>query len=160
MSASRTTLPLLALLALAAPTMAAHDAVGSGPDFLAKFCGDCHNATDWAGGVAFDTLQPDDMARDVDVWEETVKKLRGRLMPPPGEKQPSQEDIDAQVNWLEGRLDAAATHQRPGNVALHRLNRTEYQNEIRQSKAGVSMCYKNGNRHFCFQVLVMVLVNF
>ncbi|MBK7116358.1 MAG: DUF1592 domain-containing protein [Proteobacteria bacterium] len=132
MSASRTTLPLLALLALAAPTMAAHDAVGSGPDFLAKFCGDCHNATDWAGGVAFDTLQPDDMARDVDVWEETVKKLRGRLMPPPGEKQPSQEDIDAQVNWLEGRLDAAATHQRPGNVALHRLNRTEYQNEIRR----------------------------
>ena len=69
MSTSRTTLPLLALLALAAPTMAAHDADGSGPDLLTKFCGDCHNATSRAGGVRFDTLQPQDSARDVQEWE-------------------------------------------------------------------------------------------
>jgi mono/diheme cytochrome c family protein len=123
---------LLTLAALAAPAHAAHDDTGSGSDFLTKYCGDCHNATDWAGGLAFDTLQQDEMASDAEVWEETVKKLRGRLMPPPGETQPTQEAIDAQVKWLEGRLDAAATHKRPGNVVLHRLNRTQYQNEIRR----------------------------
>jgi len=130
MSASRFA-AIAALAALSAPVLAAHD--DAGPEFLTKYCGDCHNATDWAGGVAFDTLSHDDLAADASVWEETVKKLRGRLMPPPGEAQPSQDAIDAQVRWLEGRLDAAGqAGQRPGNVVLHRLNRTEYRNEIRR----------------------------
>lgn len=108
-----------------------HDDAPTGPAFLTKFCGDCHNSNDWAGGVAFDTLPQENISGDAAVWEEAVKKLRGRLMPPPGEAQPSQQAIDAQVAWLEGRLDAAASaRQRPGNVVLHRLNRTEYQNEI------------------------------
>jgi mono/diheme cytochrome c family protein len=123
----------LLLATLALPAMAAHDDVAAGTAFVTKYCGDCHNATDWAGGVAFDTLPEDNIANDADVWEETVKKLRGRLMPPPGETQPSQAAIDAQVAWLEGRLDSASTtRKQPGNVVLHRLNRIEYQNEIRR----------------------------
>ena len=120
-------------LLLSGAALAAHDDAPTGSEFLSKFCGDCHNATDWAGGVAFDTMSPDNVSEDAGVWEEAVKKLRGRLMPPPGEAQPSQQAIDAQVTWLEGRLDAAAgARRRPGNVVLHRLNRTEYQNEIRR----------------------------
>ena len=90
--------------------MAAHDDVAGGTDFLTKYCGDCHNATDWAGGVAFDTLPQENMASDAAIWEETVRKLRGRLMPPPGEAQPTQEAIDAQVAWLESRLDRRFDH--------------------------------------------------
>jgi mono/diheme cytochrome c family protein len=125
---------MLALAAmLPAPLWAAHDDTAAGTAFLTRYCSDCHNSTDWAGGVAFETLPQEDIAADAAVWEETVRKLRGRLMPPPGELQPSQQDIDTQVKWLEGRLDAASgSRPQPGNVVLHRLNRTEYQNEIRR----------------------------
>src|SRR5512139_2685098 len=117
MSASSRLLLALASLAIPASALAAHDDMAAGTAFITKYCGDCHNATDWAGGVAFDTLPQENLGSDAAVWEEAVKKLRGRLMPPPGEAQPSQDAIDAQVAWLEGRLDAAATQrQRPGNV--------------------------------------------
>jgi hypothetical protein len=95
--------------------------------FFEKYCTDCHNATDWAGGVAFDTLTPEGVPEDAKVWEAAVRKMRGRLMPPPNKPQPQQHDIDMLVSWLETRLDeAAAAHPNPGSVVLHRLNRTEY----------------------------------
>jgi len=98
---------------------------------LEKYCFECHNAIDWAGGVAFDTMLPDDVPADAQVWEEAVRKLRGRLMPPPDQPQPEQQAIDALVAWLENRLDSAAQdHPNPGHVVLHRLNRTEYAREI------------------------------
>jgi mono/diheme cytochrome c family protein len=100
--------------------------------FFDQYCSKCHNATDWAGGVAFDTMRPEDMYDDAKVWEEAVKKLRGRLMPPPDKPQPSQQEIDKQVAWLETSLDKVAqAHPNPGTVVLHRLNRTEYQREIK-----------------------------
>ncbi|MEP7312885.1 MAG: c-type cytochrome domain-containing protein, partial [Pseudomonadota bacterium] len=52
---------------------------------LDEYCSQCHNATDWAGGVAFDTMTPDGIPDEAKVWEEAVRKMRGRLMPPPGE---------------------------------------------------------------------------
>jgi mono/diheme cytochrome c family protein len=96
-------------------------------------CGKCHNSQDWAGGLAFDILDrdPAGIAADAEAWENTIRKLRGRLMPPPGEPQPDQRTIDAFVAWMEGELDrAAAAHPDPGYVGLHRLNRTEYAREI------------------------------
>jgi hypothetical protein len=102
-------------------------------DKLEPVCGKCHNSTDWAGGVAFDTLSADDIGADAEVWETAVRKLRGRLMPPPGEQQPPQSAIDGVVSWLEARLDAnAAAHPDPGYVGLHRLNRDEYAREVRR----------------------------
>src|SRR6478735_3624367 len=62
--------------------------------WLEDYCGKCHNATDWAGSVAFDTMSMDTIGDDAKVWEETVRKMRGRLMPPPGEKQPDQKSVD------------------------------------------------------------------
>lgn len=100
-------------------------------EFFNKYCNECHNSTDWAGGLAFDVLSPDSLGQDAEVWEEAVRKLRGRLMPPPDKPQPSQEAVNQQVAWLESKLDAAAAeHPNPGHVVLHRLNRTEYAREI------------------------------
>jgi mono/diheme cytochrome c family protein len=89
--------------------------------WLDQYCSKCHNANDWAGGLAIDTLSPQNIGSDAKVWEETVVKLRGRLMPPIGEQQPAQADINQFVGWMEGRLDAhAAANPDPGRVGLHR----------------------------------------
>ena len=127
------TLALLATPFVRAAEPAADTDVSRQHAFIEDNCGKCHNATDWAGGLAFDTLalaRPDE---DAESWENAVRKLRGGLMPPPGEKQPPREAIDGFVSWMEGRLDAAArTHVDPGTVVLHRLNRTEYSREIEE----------------------------
>ena len=115
-----------------APADAAHSPDAPEWKFFDQWCGKCHNSTDWAGGVAFDTMQPDTVYDDAKVWEEAVKKMRGRLMPPPDKPQPTQAEIDKQVGWLETTLDTvASSHPNPGNVVVHRLNRTEYQREIK-----------------------------
>jgi hypothetical protein len=49
---------------------------------IERYCFECHNADDWAGGVAFDTLSFDGLADDAEVWEAAVRKLRGGFMPP------------------------------------------------------------------------------
>ncbi|MET0282666.1 MAG: DUF1592 domain-containing protein [Steroidobacteraceae bacterium] len=97
---------------------------------LETYCTECHNATDWAGGVAFDTMTPADVPHDINVWESVVRKLRGHLMPPPGSKQPTQADKDAMVGWLETSLDKRQETPRAGHVTAQRLNRTEYANAI------------------------------
>src|SRR5688572_27428199 len=98
---------------------------------LENYCVECHNATDWAGGVAFDTMQPDTAADDAEIWEESVRKLRGALMPPPSKKQPDEATRAAFVQSMESFLDYnAAQKPRAGSVGLHRLNRTEYANAI------------------------------
>jgi mono/diheme cytochrome c family protein len=118
-------------LAVASPVHAAADEAAH-RDLLDRYCVECHNATDWAGGVAFDTLSLDALAADADTWENTIRKLRGRLMPPPGKEQPGAPQVRAMVAWLEGGLDAAALHHpNPGYVGLHRLNRREYANAVR-----------------------------
>jgi hypothetical protein len=99
---------------------------------LEQRCVKCHNSVDWSGGVAFDTMSPQDIPADAEVWEKAVRKLRGRLMPPPGQPQPEQQTIDSFVSFLEDTLDrAAAEHPDPGTVGLHRLNRTEYARQIK-----------------------------
>jgi mono/diheme cytochrome c family protein len=106
---------------------------GDAPEwkFFDQYCSKCHNSTDWAGGVAFDTMSSETFADDAKVWEEAVRKLRGRLMPPPDKPQPEESLINSQIAWLEGKLDAhASEHPDPGSVVLHRLNRTEYAREV------------------------------
>jgi hypothetical protein len=66
------------------------------------------------------------------VWEKVVEKLRGGMMPPPGMPRPDQAAINGLVTWAEGSLDQAYTaHSNPGRVGLHRLNRAEYGNAVR-----------------------------
>lgn len=100
---------------------------------LGNYCEKCHNSTDWAGGVAFDSMRPTDIAQNAKIWEAAVGKLQGRLMPPPGQKQPAQATVDAFVSWLESHLDEVAeAHPDPGYVTLHRLNRTEYARSVQE----------------------------
>jgi hypothetical protein len=100
--------------------------------FLDQYCSKCHNTTDWAGGVAFDSLSADNIPEDAETWEKAVRKLRGRLMPPAGNPQPDSQAVRSFVSWMETNLDdAGRAHTDPGRVALHRLNRKEYANAIR-----------------------------
>ncbi|MGH8150881.1 MAG: DUF1587 domain-containing protein, partial [Steroidobacteraceae bacterium] len=100
--------------------------------FLHEYCGKCHNTTDWAGGVAWEIMKPQNIPQDAKVWEKAVQKLGGRLMPPPGNRQPPQATIQAFVHWVEGDIDRAADSHPAytGWVALHRMNRTEYQQAV------------------------------
>jgi hypothetical protein len=98
---------------------------------LESYCVECHNFTDWAGGVAFDTMQPEAAVDEAEIWEEAIRKLRGRMMPPPGKKRPDSAQVDSFVAAMETYLDDASVRQpNPGTVPLHRLNRAEYANAI------------------------------
>jgi Protein of unknown function (DUF1592)/Protein of unknown function (DUF1588)/Protein of unknown function (DUF1585)/Protein of unknown function (DUF1587)/Protein of unknown function (DUF1595) len=98
---------------------------------LKQYCTKCHNAEDWAGGVAFDTMTPQEIPEQAEIWEHAMRKLRGRLMPPPGKPQPDAATIHSFVSWMENTLDTVATTRPdPGRVALHRLNRKEYANSV------------------------------
>jgi mono/diheme cytochrome c family protein len=118
-----------------APTASPHmgGALAGNWNFLDKYCSSCHNSTDWAGGVAFDTMTLDGVGDDAEVWEEAVRRLRGALMPPPGEPQPDNASRKAFYGAMEQTLDQFATGRvNPGTVVLHRLNRPEYENSIRE----------------------------
>ncbi len=99
---------------------------------LDGYCSDCHNDTEYAADLSFESAAPDDIAVDPETWEKVVRKLRGDLMPPPGGPRPDGERVDAFVASLETSLDAAAATRgpMPGHVAPHRLNRTEYARAI------------------------------
>jgi hypothetical protein len=121
----------------AEPTASTDSAAGKVPGadqhwgMLKQYCSKCHNAEDWAGGVAFDTMTPEEIPEQAEVWEHAVRKLRGRLMPPPGNPQPDTATVRSFVSWMENTLDTAAVNQEdPGRVALHRLNRKEYANAV------------------------------
>jgi Protein of unknown function (DUF1592)/Protein of unknown function (DUF1588)/Protein of unknown function (DUF1587)/Protein of unknown function (DUF1585)/Protein of unknown function (DUF1595)/Planctomycete cytochrome C len=99
-----------------------------------QYCVGCHNTTDWAGQLALDAVDHTYAAipGEAETWEKVIKRLRGRLMPPPGEKRPSSEQLDTFVHWLESAIDDAASQRpEPGYVPLHRLNRREYTNAVR-----------------------------
>ena len=75
-----------------------------------------------------------EVAAKPEIFEQVVRKLRGGLMPPPGEARPDTEEVHALVVALERHLDAAAAARgpEPGRVALHRMNRTEYATAVEQ----------------------------
>jgi hypothetical protein len=83
--------------------------------------------------LAFDTLDIGNVGRDPEAWETVIRKLRSGEMPPAGMPRPTAAAYDSFVLYLESELDRAATaNPDPGRTeALHRLNRTEYQNAVR-----------------------------
>ena len=73
-----------------------------------------------------------EIADNIDVLEKIVRKLRSQQMPPGGHKMPDKTTRTQFIGWLEGKLDKAGEeHEDPGHVGLHRLNRKEYANAVR-----------------------------
>jgi mono/diheme cytochrome c family protein len=93
---------------------------------LTTYCYSCHNTRLRMGGLALEGLDIQAAGGNADIWEKAVRKLRGRLMPPPGSPQPEQKDIDAFVAWMENELDTHPGSPKAGHVGLQRLSRTEY----------------------------------
>jgi uncharacterized protein DUF1592/uncharacterized protein DUF1588/uncharacterized protein DUF1587/uncharacterized protein DUF1585/uncharacterized protein DUF1595/cytochrome c len=100
--------------------------------FLNQYCVTCHNARLKTGGLTLEGLDADHVAADAALWEKVVTKLQLRVMPPLGVPRPDEATYEQLTSWLEGQLDAAAVvHPNPGLPVLHRLNRAEYANAIR-----------------------------
>ncbi len=93
---------------------------------LNTYCVGCHNARLKTGGLVLEGLSTQQVAADAAVGEKVLKKLRGRLMPPPGLPQPPQKDIDAFAAYMENALDSQTRGPKAGYVPIQRLNRTEY----------------------------------
>ena len=99
---------------------------------LQSYCAACHNARLRTAGLAFEEIDLAHPSDATDVWERVVRKLRGRTMPPPGRPRPDDATYDRFAVWLETALDRAATaNPDPGRPLLHRMNRAEYRNAVR-----------------------------
>jgi hypothetical protein len=100
---------------------------------LDRYCVTCHNQRLVTAGLKLDEADVANPGESAEVWEKVVRKLRTGMMPPPNMPQPSTEGRQALLSWLETSLDtAAASKPNPGRTeTLRRLNRTEYQNAIR-----------------------------
>jgi mono/diheme cytochrome c family protein len=97
-----------------------------------RYCATCHNPRMKAGGLALDALPVATAARDPQTWEKVIRKVRTGMMPPAGSPRPDRATLDGLAATVETALDrAAAASPNPGAPALHRLNRTEYGNAVR-----------------------------
>jgi hypothetical protein len=115
-----------------APKKAAHYDTSDVKPALDRYCLICHNAKLKTGGLSLEQVDPSLVAGDVELWERVARKLRTREMPPAGVPRPDQATYEQLVSTLEAALDdAAAAGPHPGRVVIHRLNRTEYTNAIR-----------------------------
>jgi mono/diheme cytochrome c family protein len=99
---------------------------------LDKYCATCHNEKLKTGGLS---LQAADVAKPpagAETWEKVIRKLRVGAMPPQGMPRPDKPAADAFATYLETSIDRAALAKpNPGRATLHRLNRTEYANAVR-----------------------------
>jgi Protein of unknown function (DUF1592)/Protein of unknown function (DUF1588)/Protein of unknown function (DUF1585)/Protein of unknown function (DUF1587)/Protein of unknown function (DUF1595)/Planctomycete cytochrome C len=100
---------------------------------LDKYCVTCHNQKLRTAGLTLDTLDVTKPGANPEVWEKVIAKLQSGLMPPPGMPRPDQATYRAVVSLLESDIDRAwAANPNPGRIAaVHRLNRSEYSNAIR-----------------------------
>ena len=99
-------------------------------DIIEKYCLDCHNPSDYKGGLELDVFDPGDAHDDAQISEKMIKKLRAGMMPPAGKPRPDFATLQSFVTTLETDIDAHAKIN-VGVPKLHRLNRTEYANAVR-----------------------------
>lgn len=100
---------------------------------LDKYCVTCHNQKSRIAGLMLDKMDLERVPQDAEVWEKAIRKLRGGMMPPLGMPRPTPEATESLASWLADSIDQAAkANKNPGSIAVHRLNRTEYGNAIRE----------------------------
>lgn len=137
----RTILGPMALVLMGAGLLPAAGLQSSGPvpshdsDYQApldRYCITCHNQQLRTGGLALSALDVTKAGEEPQVWEKVVRKLRTGAMPPAGMPRPDKATYDSLATYLEKQLDqAAAANPNPGRPSLHRLNRFEYTNAVR-----------------------------
>jgi hypothetical protein len=99
---------------------------------LNRYCITCHNEKTKIADLMLDKLDFANPGKDAETWEKAVRKVRAGMMPPGGAPRPDRATMDAFADKLEAGLDrAAAANPNPGFTGLHRLNRTEYANAVR-----------------------------
>ena len=99
---------------------------------LNRYCVTCHNERLKTAGLLLNKLDVEHVADGAESWEKVARKLRTHEMPPSGAARPDEATYSAVVAQLENALDAAAAAKpNPGRVSVHRLNRVEYTNAIR-----------------------------
>ena len=97
-----------------------------------KYCATCHNDRAKTGGISFEGIAVAEAGQHSEIWEKALVKLRGGMMPPQGMPRPDEATMNAFIVALENTLDAQARRSPdPGFKPVHRLNRTEYGNVIR-----------------------------
>jgi hypothetical protein len=97
---------------------------------VTQYCQVCHSDKLKTGGLTLEKLNPDNVAENTETWEKVVRKLRAGMMPPSGMRRPSPEALETFIVTLETQLDKAEKPSLPP-PGLHRLNRTEYSNVVR-----------------------------
>ncbi|MBV9399116.1 MAG: DUF1592 domain-containing protein [Bryobacterales bacterium] len=97
---------------------------------LDYYCVVCHKGQSAPKGLKLDQVDPANVAKNPEIWEMVVHKVRAGMMPPSGLPRPERATFESMIVFLENELDkhAVANYPPPG---LHRLNRTEYQNAVR-----------------------------
>ena len=99
---------------------------------LDRYCVTCHNERLLTGNLSLDGIDVEHVGADAEVWEKVLQKLRTQAMPPPRRPRPDAVTYGAFATWLETALDRAAGERpNPGRPTIHRLNRLEYTNAIR-----------------------------
>jgi mono/diheme cytochrome c family protein len=136
MRAIKNSIPLIAVLGLAGVVSTSSAAQAPPGDAelatIKQYCSGCHSDKAKLGGISFEGITAASIAQDPERFEKAVRKLRGRVMPPPGAKQPDGKAVDSLVAWLEDSLDKVPEEAHiTDQVVLHRLNRKEYENAVR-----------------------------
>jgi mono/diheme cytochrome c family protein len=120
-----------AAAAAAAPT-AGQDPSATYKAMFTRYCVACHNSKALTAGLDLGSVDLNNVPQNAEVLEKVVRKLQGRMMPPPGMPRPDEPTTEAFLAWAQAHLDqAAAKAPDPGRVVLHRLNRDEYANAVR-----------------------------
>ena len=99
---------------------------------LDQYCVTCHNNRAKTANFSLEGADLTHVGEQAEFWEKVVRKMRAGVMPPPDVPRPPLAAYNGLRDWLEGEIDReSAGAINPGSVVLHRLNRTEYANAIR-----------------------------
>jgi hypothetical protein len=97
---------------------------------ISRYCLDCHNYAEQVADLSLEPVKLDSVAAAPEKWEKVVRKLRAGMMPPSGNPRPEHETYAKLASWIENELDQDPKEILPP-PGLHRLNRAEYGNAVR-----------------------------
>jgi len=126
---------LCAAFAVCTPAgaFAQQDSPAAQTALLNKYCVACHSAKLRTGGLSLQDANLGNVPAEAETWEKVIRKLRAGAMPPQGVPRPDPASLNDLAAFLEHAIDgAAAAKPNPGHAAMHRLNRSEYANAVRE----------------------------